>query len=182
MTQFSFEGIGTKWQVDIYNELGVEEEKKIFSLIENRIEIFDKNYSRFRDDSLVIKMSKESWNHLLYRKMRKKCWGFTMIYTNARTVSSHQWWAIYCLMRVMMQNILYRKKDLHKVPDWEEIIYYQHPVIQIKKPAILDFGAGGKGYLVDLVGKYWKKIVFLNIVLMQEEIFSIKVKHLFVSG
>src|ERR1035437_6663987 len=71
MTQYNFEGIGTKWQIDIEKELSKEKEAEILSLIKNRIDMFDKNYSRFRDDSLVTKMSKEGGTFLLPEDAKK---------------------------------------------------------------------------------------------------------------
>jgi thiamine biosynthesis lipoprotein len=38
-------------------------------------------------------------------------------------------------------------------PAWIEALSYNFPSLEIKKPVILDFGAAGKGYLIDLVSK-----------------------------
>jgi thiamine biosynthesis lipoprotein len=54
---FNFEAIGTKWHIDIYEKLDKTEKSKLFSKIKDRIDLFDKAYSRFRADSLVTKMS-----------------------------------------------------------------------------------------------------------------------------
>jgi thiamine biosynthesis lipoprotein len=51
------------------------------------------------------------------------------------------------------QYSLKQKKKLEIPPAWDEAMDYQHPTLLIKKPVLLDFGAAGKGYLVDLVGK-----------------------------
>ena len=152
MTQFNFEGIGTKWQIDIYKKLSEVEGKEILAFVKNRIETFDKTYSRFREDSIVIKMSKEAGTFLLpedakpmlhlYYDLYKITDGFfTPLVGNLLSDAGYD--AKYSL----------QKKDLRKVPSWEKIISYNFPNIKIKKPAILDFGAGGKGYLVDLVGE-----------------------------
>ena len=152
MTQFNFEGIGTKWQIDIYKQISESEERKILSLVKNRIEIFDKAYSRFRDDSIVTKMSKETGIFLLPDDAKKMIDLYFDLYniTNGfftplvgNLLSEAGYDAKYSL----------QKKDLRKVPKWEEAILYDFPNIQIKKPVILDFGAGGKGYLVDLVSE-----------------------------
>jgi thiamine biosynthesis lipoprotein len=153
MTQFNFEGIGTKWHINLRKKLSEDEEKEVFSLIMNRIDVFDKAYSRFRDDSLVTKISKEGGMFTLpddaqkmlglYYDLYKKTDGFfTPLVGNLLSDAGYD--AKYSLKQ---------KKELSRVPKWEEVIFYQHPNIQIKTPAILDFGAGGKGYLVDLVGK-----------------------------
>ena len=151
-TQFNFEGIGTKWQISISKTLPEADKEKILSLIKERIDIFDRAYSRFRDDSLVTKMSKETGNFIfpedakpmleLYYDLYKRTDGFfTPLIGNL--ISDAGYDAKYSLQQ---------KSNLKEVPKWEEVILYEHPNIQIKKPAILDFGAGGKGYLVDIVG------------------------------
>lgn len=153
MTQFNFEAIGTKWQIDIYKKLSDKEEAILFSQIKNRIELFDKAYSRFRDDSLVTKMSKESGTFLftpdaepifaLYHDLYKRTDGFfTPLVGNLLSDAGYD-----------AQYSLKQKRELEKAPKWEDVIDYNFPNIHIKKPSILDFGAGGKGYLIDLVGE-----------------------------
>jgi thiamine biosynthesis lipoprotein len=153
MTQFNFEGIGTKWQIDIYQKLTAKEEAVLLALVKNRIEIFDKNYSRFRADSLITKMSKETGFFslpsdaepmlALYYDLYKITNGFfTPLVGNILSDAGYD--AKYSLQQ---------KKELKKALPWEEVLEYKYPNLEIKKPAILDFGAGGKGYLVDLVAK-----------------------------
>jgi thiamine biosynthesis lipoprotein len=38
-------------------------------------------------------------------------------------------------------------------PEWDEVLKYNFPNLTLKKPALLDFGAVGKGYLVDIIGE-----------------------------
>ncbi len=153
MTQFNFEAIGTKWQIDIYKQLSGEKESLVFKKIKDRVEIFDKNYSRFRADSLVTKISKDAGTFILpedaepmfslYQDLYHITGGlFTPLVGNLLSDAGYD--ANYSLKQ---------KKELEVVPSWDEVIEYKHPNLKIKKPVILDFGAGGKGYLVDLVGK-----------------------------
>jgi thiamine biosynthesis lipoprotein len=153
MTQFKFEGIGTSWQIDIYQQLSTTGESGLLSKIKNRIEIFDKTYSRFRDDSLIMKMSKQTGVFLLpadaepmlslYDDLYKKTNGlFTPLVGNILSDAGYD--AKYSLKQ---------KKELQIAPGWDEVFEYKYPNLNIKKPVILDFGAGGKGYLVDLAAK-----------------------------
>ena len=71
MTKFEFEAIGTHWVIDIKEELSLEREALLLSIIKNRIDIFDKDYSRFREDSLVTKMSKESGEYKMPEDFNK---------------------------------------------------------------------------------------------------------------
>ena len=61
MAQFNFKAIGTTWKIDIYEKFSDE----ILSHIMARIELFDKAYSRFREDSLVTEISKSAGNFTL---------------------------------------------------------------------------------------------------------------------
>lgn len=153
MTQFNFEGIGTKWQIDVYKTLSEKEESELLALIKKRVDIFDQTYSRFRDDSIVMQMLKKTGTFTLpedakiilnlYYDLYKQTNGFfTPLVGNLLSEAGYD--ANYSLVQ---------KEKLNLVPTWEEIISYEYPVIHIKKPAILDFGAGGKGYLVDLVAE-----------------------------
>jgi thiamine biosynthesis lipoprotein len=150
---FNFEAIGTKWHIDIYEKLDETEKSKLFSKIKDRIDLFDKAYSRFRADSLVTKMSKESGVFTLpadaeamlslYRDLYVRTDGFvTPLVGNLISDAGYD-----------AQYSLKQKKKLEKPPAWNEAMDYKHPTLVIKKPVLLDFGAAGKGYLVDLVGK-----------------------------
>ena len=153
MTEFVFEAIGTKWHIDISKKLSPPEESKIFIMIKDRIDIFDKTYSRFRADSLVTRMSKEDGSFVLpedallmltlYRELYVRTGGLvTPLVGNLISDAGYD-----------AQYSLKQKKKLVKSPQWDETIEYKHPTLMIKKPVILDFGAAGKGYLVDLVGE-----------------------------
>jgi thiamine biosynthesis lipoprotein len=58
VVSFEFEAIGTHWKIDL--DPGGKDLEEIQTQIKSRIEIFDKTYSRFREDSLVAQISKES--------------------------------------------------------------------------------------------------------------------------
>src|ERR1700733_12936176 len=64
-SQFTFEAIGTHWVIDIWQDISKADEEKILREIGERIDMFDKAYSRFRADSLVTKMSEKSGDFIL---------------------------------------------------------------------------------------------------------------------
>lgn len=151
MIQYNFEGIGTKWQIEIYQDLSAEEKNKILSEIRERIEIFDQNYSRFRDDSLVMQMSKKAGIFALPDDARPMLELYYDLYKITNGFFTPLVGDILSDAGYDDKYSLKQKKELKAAPSWEEVIEYEHPDIKIKKPAILDFGAGGKGYLIDLV-------------------------------
>ena len=153
MAQFNFQAIGTTWKIDIYSELAEKESAAILLAVRDRIDAFDKAYSRFREDSLVTRMSRESGVFQLpddaepmmsvYRDLYERTGGLvTPLIGNL--ISDAGYDARYSLRQ---------KKKLEMPPEWDEALEYAHPMLTVKKAVLLDFGAAGKGYLVDLVAE-----------------------------
>jgi thiamine biosynthesis lipoprotein len=151
MKSLTFEAIGTAWSIDFYTEISSEKleilEKKIF----DRIEIFDKTYSRFRPDSIVSKIAREKGTYVL----PKDAAPLLDLYKQLYSITDG---AVTPLIgNVLSQagydaNYSMQAHTLHKPKRWEEIISFDSPKLTIKEPTILDFGAAGKGYLVDIIG------------------------------
>jgi FAD:protein FMN transferase len=146
--QLKFEAIGTKWVIDCF---GLQITKKeLLEKIKNRIEIFDKTYSRFRKDSLVWKISKNTGNYTfppdskklfdLYDLFYKISDGrFTLLIGNPLSEAGYDY--RYSL----------KPKKINNVPHIDSVYSFEYPVLRTKKPYILDFGGLGKGYLIDIV-------------------------------
>ncbi len=184
---FSFEAIGTHWQIDIHpapkkelslrstdivrstgrtkNDVrltsdwcGVHESRttEAYALlqekIKNRIAGFDKHYSRFRDDSLVSEMARNAGSYTLPDDARLMMGLYETLY--AATDG-----AFTPLIGSVLVEAGYDAKyalvpgELHAPKQWNDVMNYQYPDLVLKEPALLDFGALGKGYLVDVVGE-----------------------------
>jgi thiamine biosynthesis lipoprotein len=50
-------------------------------------------------------------------------------------------------------NYSLKPSALYQPPAWDDVITYNQDDITLSQPALLDFGAAGKGYLVDIIGK-----------------------------
>lgn len=146
-----FDAIGTRWVIDIYN-LPQALKDTINSIIFKRIEEFDKTYSRFRGDSLIRKIATLDGEYLLpqdarlmldlYKKLYRLTDGlFTPLIGNLLEEAGYD--AQYSLV----------SEQLHHPPKWEDVLEFEKTQLIVKTPVILDFGAAGKGYLIDLVGK-----------------------------
>ena len=155
MVSFSFEAIGTSWVIDI-DDINLKKQKILEQEILRRIEEFDKTYSRFREDSLIFRISKSPGNYVfpkedkvlfeLYKKLYNLSGGlFTPLVGNLLEDAGYD------------ANYSLTPKKLRKVLMWEEVMKYSHPNLNIKKPITLDFGAAGKGYLIDIVGGILEK-------------------------
>ena len=156
MSQLNFKAIGTSWKIDIYKKIGEIKEAELFDVIKNRIEIFESNYSRFRESSIVTQISKE------------KSLGQTFIMPDDAEKMLSFYYDLYNLtdgfFTPLIGNLLsdagydakyslIAKEKLTASPTWSESIEYHHPNLFVKKPAMLDFGAAGKGYIIDIIGE-----------------------------
>ncbi len=155
MHQFNFEAIGTKWQINIYPDISSKNLEKVYQQIQERISDFDLAYSRFRADSLVSKMAEETGSYSLPPDAEKMIQLYADLYRLTKgsftpligqLVSDAGYDATYSL----------KTKSLTAPEKWEDVISYSKSKLIIKKPVLLDFGAGGKGYLIDLVGAVLK--------------------------
>jgi thiamine biosynthesis lipoprotein len=151
-SQYIFDAIGTHWVIDIEDVLTKEKENTLFKKITDRITVFDKDYSRFRADSLVTAMSLEKGQYVLpddaekmmsmYKRMYDITGGLmTPLIGQALVDAGYD--ATYSLTQ---------QRPLSEPRAWEMAMTYTYPYIDIHIPVLLDFGACGKGYLIDIVG------------------------------
>ena len=139
----SFEAIGTSWTIE-GDDIDIEK-------IKARIAEFDKNYSRFREDSLVWKM-RTPGEYTLPDDAKKMFDLYQKLYllTDGKMTP---------LIGTVMEQAGYDKdyslveKKLHTPPLWDDAIEYDFPKLTIKQPILIDVGAIGKGYLIDIVGE-----------------------------
>lgn len=155
-TQFVFEAIGTSWIINITTPLTPQSKKNILDLIEKRIMQFDKTYSRFRKDSVITKISRKKGTYRMPPDAKK----LFSLYKNLYDATEH---ALTPLIGQTMSESGYdadyslTPQHLTKLPTWEDVIEYKYPNLSVKKPILLDFGAAGKGYLVDIIAELIKK-------------------------
>ena len=144
-----FEAIGTQWRIDIDGG-SPEALSSLGKKLMDRIGLFDKAYSRFRGDSLVAEMARKPGTYelpadaepmmSLYEKLYRVTDGhITPLIGQA--ISDAGYDAGYSLV----------ERPMAPPPAWEEAISYSHPRLTLKSAALLDFGALGKGLLIDIV-------------------------------
>ncbi len=145
-----FEAIGTHWQIDV--ALPVKQWMQLQHIITDRIEQFDQVYSRFRDDSLVWEMSQKAGSYEFPPDAAK----LLQLYTSMYTLTDG---AVTPLIGQPLSEAGYDAKyrltpqPMHQPPTWEDVLSYTEPILTLTQPALLDFGAAGKGYLVDIVSQ-----------------------------
>lgn len=149
---FAFEAIGTHWKIDIFEELSAERQAALLAEVMARIETFDRTYSRFRQDSIVTEMSKRAGTFELpedaapmldvYRRLYDATGGaFTPLIGQVMADAGYD--AAYSL----------KSKPLSRPSAWDDVMTVAGTTISTARSILLDFGAAGKGYLVDLVAE-----------------------------
>jgi len=155
-TSFKFEAIGTHWQIDIPQNTDPSKLNSIIEKTTDIIEDFDKAYSRFRADSIVTQMAHKKGKYLLPDNAK----ALLAFYKELYELTDHSFTPL--IGQVLVDagyDAAYSltPKKLYHPPIWEDVIDYDPPEIIMKKPALLDFGAAGKGYLIDIVSDFLKK-------------------------
>jgi thiamine biosynthesis lipoprotein len=111
------------------------------------------HYSRFRSDSLIARISRNAGEYKmpedfppmieLYHKLYRATGGLVTPLIGQVLVD-----AGYDAAYSLKMNA-----PLARPPQWEDVISYTDGMLVVATPVLLDFGAAGKGYLVDLVSE-----------------------------
>jgi len=148
---YNFEAIGTPWTIDTSKPLSLHEKQEIHALIDN----FDRAYSRFRADSLVsiARQKRGSYDFPAtigplfdaYSALERATNGAVNPLVG-EALEHLGYDAQYSLKPVTTQPV--KPLRLH------ETVTRSGNTLTLQHPVLLDFGAVGKGYLVDLVAEY----------------------------
>lgn len=151
--QLDFEAIGTVWNIEFAGK--PQEAATVARRVADRISEFDRTYSRFRADSWVSKIRKPGSYHVprdfepmfeLYQKLYKITDGLvTPLIGDVMERAGYN--AEYSL----------QPKKLRPIPKFEKCLQLHNNTLHVKFECLLDFGAAGKGYLVDLISDLLRK-------------------------
>lgn len=149
--EFAFEAIGTIWKISIGQELSPSGRTALLERIMARIDRFDRSFSRFREDSDVTRWSRAAGTYplpedagplfALYRRLYDATGGACTPLIG-QTLSDAGYDAQYSLRP---------NETIASVPSWDDAVSVGPDTLEVRRPVLLDFGAAGKGYLVDLV-------------------------------
>lgn len=143
---WQFAAIGTQWSIE--TPVVISDEVKV--LVTDTFDQFDKTYSRFRDDSLVMTVAQQPGTYTFPDTSIE----FIAIYQKLYAATDG---AVTPLVGDALVSMGYDKdytlqpKDIPAVPRWGDGIEWQGPILTTRRPVTLDFGAVGKGYLVDII-------------------------------
>ena len=143
-----FDAIGTAWQIDTAEPIASD----IQHALQVRIDSFDRTWSRFRDDSVVADIARRpgTWTlpedagplFDLYRRLYTATDGRVSPLVGQRLVD-------------LGYDRAYSLRPTGRttpIPLWDDVLAWDGEVLSTVRPVVLDVGAAGKGYLVDLLG------------------------------
>lgn len=148
----NFEAIGTHWEID----MPAQKTSKLSSVVTDYITQFDDRYSRFKPTSSVSQCAIKAGeiqlvdNEFELIDLYHRLYGITegaVTPLIGNTLVDLGYDAEYTLVPT---------ETPRKALPWEEVISYNQQTLTVLQPALLDFGAAGKGYLVDGVAKLLK--------------------------
>ena len=140
--QWVFDAIGTSWVIDIQNRISSTKKQELFTIVIKHIK------TKLAKNSGTYPISGELESllflyHLLYEKTNG---AFTPLIGSVLEDAGYG------------ASYSFKEKTLKKPPTWDQVISYSASQLTIKKSGyILDFGAAGKGYLVDSIGLILEK-------------------------
>lgn len=148
MPDFVFDAIGTRWTIVSASPLSNE----VKLAVTDRCDQFDRTYSRFRRDSLVRRLASEGGT-VVFPADAGPLFEF---YHQLYVVTDG---AVNLLVGLALEHLGYdadyslrRRPGPAVVPAWDDVLRVEGTVVTARRPVLIDVGAAGKGYLVDLLG------------------------------
>lgn len=146
MASWRLEAIGTAWQVDTVQPLAAD----VVAEVLDRIERFDRSWSRFREDSVVSDIARGPGEFV----MPDEADALLTFYGELADLSDG---AVNPLVGRTLADLGYDadyslvvSSAPAAVPPWSSVAW-RAPNLTTTEPVLIDVGAAGKGLLVDLV-------------------------------
>jgi thiamine biosynthesis lipoprotein len=147
--ELRFQAIGTAWTIETDSALSEALETGILT----RIERFDHDWSRFRADSLVTAVAQTGGSHRFPDDAERL---FDLYDDLFRSTDG----AVTPLIGRSLERLGYDseyslqpKGASLAAADWSTEVSRVGSMVTVDSPTLIDVGAAGKGYLVDLVGE-----------------------------
>jgi FAD:protein FMN transferase len=169
MFTFSFDAIGTQWEIETYEPLAHELQQRIL----DRIEAFDTTYSRFRPDSLVSQIATAPEGGCfdfpddslalfdLYDRLHRATAGAVdpLVGRDLELLGYDRTYSL-----TLASNLVRANSHAGGRATWSKDIMRDGTSIVTQRPLVIDVGAAGKGYLVDIVSEILREAGFNQFV------------------
>lgn len=152
----TFYAIGTQWDIHFSKELHASQTASLKKQLQARAEAFDSRYSRFRCDSLIAKLAQKAGTYNMPDD------GLQLLRFYKRLYDATDGLVTPLIGQILSDagydaQYSFQPRQLTIPPTWDDVITFDATMLTMKRPALLDFGAAGKGYLVDILYKLLKQ-------------------------
>lgn len=140
---WAFEAIGTAWSIETAHDLPAEARAEVGRVVEG----FDRDWSRFRDDSMVARLGRSGGT----ASSPPDAVAMLDLYAELDAATDG---AVNPLVGDVLARLGYGPPgagDADGVPAWRDALGWDERMLRLAAPATIDVGALGKGRLVDLV-------------------------------
>ena len=144
---FSFDGIGTSWEVSTPGPLEDGQRRRLLAVVEE----YDAAWSRFRTDSTVARAARQPGRFI----MPDGAGALGRLYRSLYRLTDG---AMTPLVGGSLEQLGYdpayslRPRGIPlPAPRWDDVLDWQDAVLTTTAPVVLDVGAAGKGQLADLL-------------------------------
>jgi len=145
----SFDGIGTSWIVSTGEPLPENRFAELLDIVEE----YDRTYSRFRADSVVTRLATTA-GPAPFPSSAGKLFG---LYESLYRLTAG---GVTPLVGASLERLGYDADYSLRAsgrpvasPAWEDTLLLDRGTVTLRRPALLDVGAAGKGQLVDLLAE-----------------------------
>jgi len=146
--RLDFEAIGTHWQIDTVDPV----EDALRAAIADRVERYDRTWSRFRSDSLVSRIGERAGRWILPDEAAELFELYRGLYLATDGAMSPLVGRSLDALGYDREYSLRPSGSPVAAPTWDEAVAWDGEALTTLRPVRLDIGAAGKGHLVDLVG------------------------------
>lgn len=144
---FSFQGIGTAWEITTAQPLPPSLRARLL----DRVEKFDADWSRFRPDSRVAELARTPGRYAFPEEAAPLGELYRLLY---RVTGGAMTPLIGGSLERLGYDAAYSLRPAGPpvpAPAWESVLTWSGTVLTASAPVLLDIGAAGKGLLVDLL-------------------------------
>lgn len=149
MRKQAFSAIGTEWELQVFDELSEANWQALLAEIESIATRFDQRYSRFVEDSFVMNLRAGQTYTLTEQDLPL----FTL-YEQLLAISDGVFTPLVGqLLSQAGYDTTYSLQPgtVGVIPEYHQVLRRQGRQLHVLQDVTLDFGAAGKGYLVDLL-------------------------------
>lgn len=158
--KWQFDAIGTRWSIETETKLDTKSRTEIMTIIAD----YDHVYSRFRKDSLVATIASKGKGDYHFPPESAELFD---LYQSLYAVTNG---SVTPLIGGLLEDAGYdasyslQPKPLRTVREWGDVVYASGTRLTVKQPVMLDFGAAGKGQLVDMICRKLDTVVSVYVV------------------